>query len=140
MRVPIDMPKTRIFQEALRKAFPGLDCKIVTPGAMPPEVQQVQQLLMGNNYYAVIFSHAFAKAFWKDEPNVNVCKLPTPQVGEPDHRHLGHCFYAGWAWHLQQMVLCEEPLEYLAKFLKVEGDGEEQGKNIKIAGAEEDKP
>lgn len=40
--------------------------------------------------YTNIFSHNFAKAFW----------------GEKD-----------WQYHLQQMVLEEEPLNYLKKFL-----------------------
>ena len=43
-------------------------------------------------YYNDIFSHNFAKAFFKDTLH-------------------------GWEWHIQQMVLEKEPLKYLAKFL-----------------------
>lgn len=41
----------------------------------------------------IVFSHSFAKAFWHDED---------------------------WQHHLQQMVLEENPLQYLAKFLDEE--------------------
>lgn len=50
--------------------------------------------------YQIIFSHDFARAFWKDTPIVL-------DVG----------FQSGWCYHLQQMVLEEEPLKYLEKFL-----------------------
>ena len=44
--------------------------------------------------YHIIFSHSFAKAFWKVET------------------------YEGlWQYHLQQMVLEENPLDYISKFL-----------------------
>lgn len=49
-------------------------------------------------YFNTIFSHNFAKAFWK-----------------------GWEVYAGplpWQHHLQMMVLEPEPLKYLEKFLK----------------------
>ena len=54
-------------------------------------------------YEVWIFNHDFAKAFWKDEEYHNeghYCK-PLP----------------AWQYHLQQMVLEEEPLKYLEKFL-----------------------
>lgn len=44
---------------------------------------------------SVIFNHSFAKAFWKPEKN----ELPM------------------WDYHLQQMVIEEEPLKYLEQFL-----------------------
>lgn len=61
--------------------------------------------------YGIIFSHEFAKAFW----------------GEGDKSfgrrmlRIGDAYYPfyknGWRLHLQQMVLEEEPLKYLAMFL-----------------------
>ena len=49
------------------------------------------------HYYEVIFSHDFAKAFWGEELN-----------GWPP---------MNWESHLQQMVLEEEPLKYIERFL-----------------------
>ncbi len=59
-------------------------------------------------YLSKIFSHDFAKAFWgnkkifaKEIMNYNCIEDETE----------------AWQYHLQQMVLCEEPLKYLEKFL-----------------------
>lgn len=43
--------------------------------------------------YPIIFNHDFARAFW------------------------GEGKYDGWQYHLQQMVLEEEPLKYIERFL-----------------------
>jgi len=54
-----------------------------------------------SDVYAVIFSHKFAKAFWgEEEVNVYFAK-----------------FIPAWQYHLQQMVLKENPLSYIEKFL-----------------------
>ena len=42
--------------------------------------------------YSIIFSHSFAKAFWGEK----------------------------WRIHLQDMVIREEPLQYIAEFLEEE--------------------
>lgn len=56
----------------------------------------------------IIFSHDFAKAFWPDRLI-------------PCHCDLGMDCAVGvvreWQWHLQQMVLEENPIQYLAQFL-----------------------
>ena len=56
----------------------------------------------------IIFSHDFAKAFW------GICKCSNQQVlsYEDPTRKLEH-----WQYHLQQMVLEEQPLKYLEKFI-----------------------
>ena len=50
-------------------------------------------------YHQIIFSHDFAKAFWGDELDY-----------DPEG-------IASWRPHLQRMVLFEEPLQYLKKYL-----------------------
>ena len=55
-------------------------------------------------YYNDIFSHSFAKAFWKHPKE---CK-----VGEPLCSN-----HAPWQAYLQKMVLEEEPLKYIEKFI-----------------------
>ena len=71
-------------------------------------------LLAAERYYAIIFDHEFAKAFWgrkvidndfADEEGCSdpyVCDL--------------HCGEA-WEYHLQRMVISDDPLKYLEKFL-----------------------
>lgn len=58
-------------------------------------------------YQCIIFSHDFAKAFWGVSEN-KVYK------GYDDK---GCYMQHEWEYHLQQMVLEEEPLKYLEKFL-----------------------
>jgi hypothetical protein len=74
----------------------------------------------------VIFSHAFAKAFWGDENKFAASSYET--TGEQDSED-GHYLYNGgidnsldkiipaWQWHLQQMVVEEQPLRYLERYL-----------------------
>ena len=62
------------------------------------------------NYYAsvyqIIFSHDFAKAFWGDKPY----KIYNIQ-GKVEESGLT------WQYHLQQMVLEENPIKYLEAFI-----------------------
>lgn len=56
------------------------------------------------NAYEVIFSHDFAKAFCGEERIVDCCEC---SVGEPV-----------WKSFLKEMVLEEDPIQYLQQFLK----------------------
>ena len=77
--------------------------------------------------YTLIFSHDFAKAFWGEEPACIYCD-ENRMVELDDSDELFTCDNCGrrgppffvWAKHLQLMVLEEEPLQYLAKFLEEE--------------------
>jgi len=82
-------------------------------------------------YQRIVFSHSFAKALFGEE---KICK-----DGTTYDRYLERCADAGmtkeeaeydwevdeenvtqsfWQYHLQKMVICEEPLKYLEGFLK----------------------
>lgn len=54
--------------------------------------------------YKIIFSHDFAKAFWGED--CVLCPTRAHSTHEP-----------AWQYHLQQMVLEENPIQYLEKFL-----------------------
>jgi len=62
-----------------------------------------------DNYYGLIFSHDFAKAFWKDGTQ-EYLKNPKDGTVFP-----GRTFT--WEYHLQQMVLEEDPIKYLEQWL-----------------------
>jgi hypothetical protein len=62
-----------------------------------------------------LFDHSFAKAFW-GEDMVTDMENPTYKGGEP--------LIEAWKWHLKQMVLEENPLDYIHKFIEEE-DGKE---------------
>ncbi len=54
--------------------------------------RHMKSLSMFWNGYRIIFSHDFAKAFWKG-------------------------VYPRWQYHLQMMVLEKDPIKYLEKFV-----------------------
>lgn len=70
---------------------------------------------------SVIFSHDFAKAFWgKGYDTYEKEKVPNTLVRYYFQDGDGNDIYShleSWEYHLQQMVLEKEPLEYLEKFL-----------------------
>jgi hypothetical protein len=80
--------------------------------------------------YSVIFSHGFAKAFFKDTeiPESEDCDYEKyNHTGEKLGMYLGggyegygdRCIFLGepWQYHLQQMVLEEDPIKYLEQFI-----------------------
>jgi hypothetical protein len=73
--------------------------------------------------YRIIFSHDFAKAFWGEKRYEHVgCggvldvlkEIKCPKCGHVEPPLKG---YDGWQFHLQQMVISDDPLKYLEKFL-----------------------
>lgn len=67
-----------------------------------------------------IFSHDFAKAFWGSEM-ICTCVDTDDYISEPPDEYCTHCMVdpnlEEWQYHLQQMVLEEDPVKYLEKFL-----------------------
>lgn len=57
----------------------------------------------------ILFSHSFAKAFWGD----TLIRVSTKHVGQT----VSDTFQEEWRYRLQQMVLEEDPIQYLAQFL-----------------------
>jgi len=83
-------------------------------------------------YYALLFSHEFANAFWKAGEDITFT-VPSQSFQRPmpdgtlktvkrksfirrSSRH------DAWRYHLREMALAEEPLRYLRKYLNVEED------------------
>jgi len=81
--------------------------------------------IVNNNEAKILFNHSFAKAFWGEEKICNRCKTKHDSGNSctcckeyPECMVCGKGkFFPEWQIHLQQMVICEEPLEYIAKFL-----------------------
>ena len=65
--------------------------------------------LADNNYWEVIFSHSFAKAFWGEDKIycVKQCEQYDWDNSEDKTSHI----HEGFKWHIQQLVLEEEPLK-----------------------------
>tara|TARA_R110000751_G_scaffold40865_2_gene96438 strand:- start:128 stop:448 length:321 start_codon:yes stop_codon:yes gene_type:complete len=69
-------------------------------------------LVKTKRYMTFLFSHDFAKAFWGSEcTETGVCY---------DTSFGGAVYMDAWEHHLQQMVLEENPINYLRKFINTE--------------------
>lgn len=83
-------------------------------------------------YYALIFSHEFARSFWKPGGEITFdVPRQTFQRTMPDGtvRTVERKPYIrrsvrpnAWRYHLREMALAEEPLRYLRKYLHIEED------------------
>ncbi len=99
----------RIIQDIIHKAVKGgFNFKDFSPS-----------IKSADPFFCMIFSHEFAKAFWGEEVEDVRCSYCI----EVDYPSCSVCKdeveveLAEWQYHLQKMVLCEEPLDYLKKFL-----------------------
>ena len=83
-------------------------------------------------YYALIFSHEFASAFWKPGSEI-VFEVPTQtferRMPDGSRRTIHRKSFTRrtlrpdvWRYHLGEMAAAEEPLRYLRKYLLVEED------------------
>jgi hypothetical protein len=83
-------------------------------------------------YYALLFAHEFACAFWKAGEEISfrvpaqTFERPMPDGSlktihrKPYTRRSGR--RDAWLYHLREMALAEEPLRYLRKYLNVADD------------------
>ena len=56
-----------------------------------------------------IFNHDFCRTLWGEEPHAAPGAIGYGITGD----------LRNWAWHLQQMVVSEDPIKYLGKHLDV---------------------
>lgn len=61
----------------------------------------------------IIYSKRFAQAFWfDDDAGITIVTYFPPEEGHPDKQTWKH-----WQYHQVQMILADDPLEYLESFL-----------------------
>jgi hypothetical protein len=87
-------------------------------------------------YYALVFAHDFARAFWKGGEEITFAVpaqrfervLPdgTRRVVERRPFTRRSARKDAWRYHLREMALAEDPLRYLRKYLNVEEDLSEE--------------
>ena len=83
-------------------------------------------------YYALLFSHEFACAFWKAGEEITFSvpaqafqrSMPDGTLKTVERRSFirRSARRDAWRYHLREMALAEEPLRYLRKYLNVEED------------------
>ncbi|HEU5341424.1 hypothetical protein [Edaphobacter sp.] len=95
----------------------------------PGNRQAIELLSTERRYYALIFSHEFATAFWKAGEEM-VFQVPTQSfTRKMADGTIGIVYRKGytrrrtredvWLYHLKELAISEEPLRYLRRFLRV---------------------
>jgi hypothetical protein len=114
------------------------------------EADALAQLDTQRRYYALLFAHDFAFAFWKagEEISFRVPSqtfrrtLPDGSVGTVTRkafvRRSGK--KGAWRYHLREMALAEDPLRHIRKYLHVEEDIDFEPDPPLLDGADLDQP
>ncbi len=93
-----------------------------------PGAEQALTLLAGEGrYYTLLFSHEFARCFWRTGAHMSfsVPSITYPRVTpNGDVVHVTRKPFTRrlikpdvWKYHLRQMAASEDPIEYLCRFL-----------------------
>lgn len=87
-------------------------------------------------YYALLFSHEFAGAFWKAGSDITFQvpsqkfqrAMPDGSISVIERKPFTRRITRkdAWRYHLGKMALAEEPLRYIRKYLAVEDDLDDQ--------------
>jgi hypothetical protein len=97
-------------------------------------------LEVGRRYYALLFSHEFARHFWKKGTQITFLlpskeytrrnrkgEVVTIQRKSFTRRTSRSTSNTLWQYHLEQMAVWEEPLRYIRRFILTEEELEEAG-------------
>lgn len=84
------------------------------------------------HYYALLFSHEFAIAFWKPGSEITFQvpakafqrRMPDGSIQTVERKPFTRrsARKDAWRYHLREMSLAEEPLRYIRRYLNVEDD------------------
>ena len=99
--------------------------------------QAIAVLESGRRYYALLFSHDFARNFWKKGTQISFI-LPSQEYTRLDkdgkvvtirrkaftRRTARSTSNTIWQYHLEQMAVWEEPLRYIRRFILTEEETE----------------
>ena len=102
--------------------------------------QAIATLDAGRRYYALLFSHEFARNFWKKGTQITFLlpakeytrlnkkgQLVTVRRKSFTRRTSRSTSNTVWQYHLEQMAIWEEPLRYIRRFILTEEELEDAG-------------
>lgn len=94
--------------------------------------EAIDHLCQGRNCYALLFSHEFARTFWKAGLQMS---FMVPAVSYPQRRKDGQIVMVhrrafarrmlkadSWLYHLREMVEASHPLKYIRRFVVLQED------------------
>ena len=129
----------RWFQSHIEPTWNGFDDALTT-------------LEAGRRYYALLFSHDFARNFWKKGTQITFL-LPSQEYTRLDHRgkivtvkrrsftrrSSRSTSNTVWQYHLEQMAIWDEPLRYIRRFVLTEEELEAGDPSAEAVAAEDPK-
>src|SRR5271156_4578774 len=103
----------------------------------------IATLASGNRYYALLFSHEFAQAFWRQGTQMQFV-VPTQhftrlnasgQLGTVTRKAYTRRTLKpdAWKYHLREMAASEDPLRYIRRFLVTHEELQAQRNGAKLA-------
>jgi hypothetical protein len=114
--------------------------------------EAIEHLCCGRNCYALLFSHEFARSFWKAGLQMS---FMVPAVSYPQRRKDGQVVMVhrrafarrmlkadSWLYHLREMVDAPHPLKYIRRFVVLQEDilAAQQGHLAANSAAEQHEP
>jgi hypothetical protein len=119
-------------------------------GAWTTTAAAVETLSEGGRYYALLFSHQFARHFWKTGKQMQFV-VPTQEYKALNRRGeeitvVRKAFTRRtmrgnvWEYHLREMAASDEPLRYIRRFLVTEEEVAAQESGVGLELPEEDLP
>lgn len=103
------MNSQEILTKAIEKALTGGWTTIPLFAWIPEDYQALLDWWFeGDKYKAVIFNHDFAKALWGEPTDSMIVQNNSLNVKQVIDMN-------GWRYHLQQMVIADDPIAYLAE-------------------------
>lgn len=113
----IQMNKSQVIEKAIQKAIDGgwnrpytVSIRAVPATEDEPKITYKKTMDDWETYAPIIFNHEFCKALWGDMSYAELKGAAFSSaniVREPK----------AWEHHLQQMVICSDPIEYLGEHL-----------------------
>lgn len=107
------MSNTSTLEKAIQKAIDG-----GWPGRFGRPAEDFMTFVEGADP-CFIFDHDFAKALWGEKTLDDKCvcgytHVTIPHPMRPGETHAQAIINSGWQHHLQQMVIADDPIAYLA--------------------------
>jgi hypothetical protein len=110
----------------------------------PGNEEAVALLTTEGRYFALVFSHDFARALWKRGAQMNFV-VPSSTYSRMNGK--GEVVTINrkpftrrtikadvWKYHLRQMATAEDPIRYLKRFLPTHEDLQSETENLSVAG------
>lgn len=112
------MTRQEILEKAIQKAIEGGYDLVTAQDFIEIAIQNSPKLPDGitrNLFYITIFDKEFARCLWSDNTitvKEDAVKVVQHQEDEPTTVIIAH---TAWQYHLQQMVIADDPIQYLGE-------------------------